>query len=73
MEPTPSAPVLDEMDKYAADDVCNVSDNVEDIAELKAQIKVLQEQFHQVCIFLFTFRFRSNQTVSLKSLRILTR
>ncbi|XP_015760781.1 PREDICTED: uncharacterized protein LOC107339939 [Acropora digitifera] len=42
-----SAPVWDEMRNYEADDVHSVSDNVNDIAELKEQIRVLKEQLCQ--------------------------
>ena len=62
-----SAPVLGEMRNYEADDVNNVSDNVKVIAELKEQIRVLQEQLCQVRVFLFPFTFPSNQVVTLKT------
>ncbi|XP_044176538.1 uncharacterized protein LOC122959315 isoform X1 [Acropora millepora] len=42
-----SAPVLDEMRNYEADDDNSVSDNANDIAELKEQIRALQEQLSQ--------------------------
>ncbi|XP_015761442.1 PREDICTED: uncharacterized protein LOC107340592 [Acropora digitifera] len=47
VECSTSAPVLDEMRNYEADDVYSVSENVEDIAELKEQMRVLQEQLCQ--------------------------
>ena len=57
VECSTSAPVLDEMRNYEADDVYSVSENVEDIAELKQQMRVLQEQLCQVRVFLFPFSF----------------
>ncbi|XP_044176543.1 uncharacterized protein LOC122947437 [Acropora millepora] len=42
-----SAPVLDEMRNYEADDDNSVSDNANDIAELKEQIRALQEHLSQ--------------------------
>ncbi|XP_015760748.1 PREDICTED: uncharacterized protein LOC107339915 [Acropora digitifera] len=42
-----SAPVMDEVRNYEADDVNSFSDDVKDIAELKEQIRVLQEQLCQ--------------------------
>ena len=57
VERSTSAPVLGEMRNYEADDVNNVSDNVKVIAELKEQIRVLQEQLCQVRVFLFPFSF----------------
>ena len=59
MECSTSGPVLDEMRNYEADDVYSVSDNVEDRAELKEQMRVLQEQLCQVRVFLFSFTFIS--------------
>ena len=63
VETSTSAPVLDEMDNYAANEVCKVSGNEEDIAELKVPMKVLQR--HQVCGFFFTVRLQLNQAVRL--------
>ena len=57
VETSTSAPVLDETDNYAANEVCKVSGNVEDVAEFKVQLKVLQRQLYQVCGLFFTNRF----------------
>ena len=59
VECSTSAPVLDEMRNYEAHDVYSVSENVEDIADLKEQMRVLQEQLCQVRVFLFPFTFIS--------------
>ena len=67
VEPTTSAPVFDEMDNYAADAVCKVPDFEEDTAELKVHKKGLQEQLYQFRFILFSFSFRSNLTLALKS------
>lgn len=71
MEPTTSALVFDEMDNYAADAVCKVSDFEEDITELKVHKEGLQEQLYQVRFFLSAFSFWSNQPLALKSFLLL--
>ena len=46
---------MDETVNETEDDMVKSSDRKKDIAQLKEQIKVLQQQLYEVNIFLFSF------------------